>query len=206
MHFDEAAALAEMKERLKPGRYRHCLRVSEEAVRLSALNGADPEKCRIAGLFHDCAKGMTEEEVAALDPALAEMGKPENGGSHACIHGPAGAVIAGRRYGIMDEEILEAIRCHVTGMPGMGKVAEAVFLADYTEPGREGRTFYELRAMVTGPDKGEEDFYRAIVAGCDCTIEHVLATGRFLAMDTVKTRNYYLMLIKGGSYDDKGNG
>ncbi len=183
--FDEAFALENMKIRLKPERFQHCLRVSEEAVRIGKMVGADTEKCRIAGLLHDCGKHISEHQLYWLAPELIEMSKPENGGSPAIIHGPAGSVIANKKYGIIDQEILEAVRCHVTGAPDMGIIAQIVFLADYTEPDREGESFDRIRAALP-------DLNKAIVIACDESIKHVMAKGQVLSPDTIKTRNSFL--------------
>ena len=40
----------------------HSLNVSAEAVRYAEKYGGDVEKARLAGLLHDCAKGMSNKE------------------------------------------------------------------------------------------------------------------------------------------------
>ena len=176
--FDEEFAKDNMQIRLKPERYQHCLRVSEEAVRIGKIVGADTEKCRIAGLLHDCGKGVTEHQLYWLDPSLIDMAKPENGGNPAIIHGPAGAIIAHKKYGIIDVEILEAIRCHVTGAPGMGLVAQAVFLADYTEPGRQGESFDRIRQALPNDGDKIKSLAKAIVIACQESINFITDRGQ----------------------------
>ncbi len=190
--FDEEFARENMKIRLTPKRYEHCLRVSEEAKRIGAIIGADPEKCRIAGLLHDCGKGVTEHQLYWLDPSLIEKSKPENGGNPAIIHGPAGAVIAHKKYGIIDHEILEAIRCHVTGSPEMGPVAQAVFLADYTEPGRVGESFDRIRRAL--PKEGDEktSLAVAIVTACEETLKYLREGGQTPGGDTEATMRSFM--------------
>jgi predicted HD superfamily hydrolase involved in NAD metabolism len=51
------------------------------------------------------------------------------------IHGPLGAVIAKKDYGINDEEILKAIRIHTTGDTNMSLLDKIIFLSDFIEPG-----------------------------------------------------------------------
>lgn len=191
--FDEEYARENMEKRLKPQRYQHCLRVSEEAVRIGKMVGADPEKCRIAGLFHDCGKDVSVHQLYWLDPGLIEMGKAENGGNPAIVHGPAGAVIATKKYGIIDSEILEAIRCHVTGAPDMGVVAQAVFVADYTEPGRRGESFDRIRQALEGRGDAGKKLVNAVVTACDESIAYVLTKGEILSPATVETRNSFLI-------------
>lgn len=191
--FDEGFARENMRIRLKPERYEHCLRVSEEAVRIGKMVGADTEKCRIAGLLHDCGKNVSEHQLYWLDPSLIEIGKAKNGGNSAIIHGPAGAVIANKKYGIIDSEILEAIRCHVTGAPDMGLVAQVIFLADYTEPGRQGQSFDRIRQALHGEGDVGKKLIDAVVTACDESIKYVLAKGDILCPATVETRNSFLI-------------
>jgi nicotinate-nucleotide adenylyltransferase len=53
------------------------------------------------------------------------------------LHGRAGVQLAETVFGILDDEIKEAIACHTTGRPGMGILAKIVFIADYIAPDRE---------------------------------------------------------------------
>ena len=193
MAFDEDYALRNMKIRLKPERYKHTLRVAEEAMRIGRQFGIDPEKCRIAGLLHDCGKDVTAHQLHWLAPELIALGKPENGGNPAIVHGPAGAVIANKKYGIIDVEILEAIRCHVTGAPDMGPVAQVVFIADYTEPGRVGASFHRIRQALRQAEHRPEGLYRPVVAACDESIKFVIAKGQVLNAAVLETRNSFLM-------------
>ena len=52
------------------------------------------------------------------------------------IHSFLGAEIAKQRYGIDDEEILNAIRFHTTGRANMTMLDKVIYLADYIEPMR----------------------------------------------------------------------
>ena len=193
MAFDEAYARQNMKIRLKPARYEHSLRVSEEAERIGRLFGINPEKCRLAGLLHDCGKDVTVHQLYWLAPELVDLSKPEKGGNPAIVHGPAGAVIASKKYGIIDFEILEAIRCHVTGAPDMGPVAQAVFIADYTEPGRHGEAFERVRHILEQAERRPEGLYPAVVAACDESMKFVLAKGQVLNVAALETRNNFLI-------------
>lgn len=192
--FDEAFAVRNMKIRLAPERFRHSLQVAQEAMRIGTQFGIDPEKCRLAGLLHDCGKGVTEHQLHWLEPSLIELGKPEKGGNPAIVHGPAGAIIARRKYGIIDSEILEAIRCHVTGSPDMGPVAQAVFIADYTEPGRVGASFQKVRRILKEAEPRLRGLYGPVVSACDESIKYVLAKGEVLNPLVLETRNRFLMM------------
>jgi nicotinate-nucleotide adenylyltransferase len=53
------------------------------------------------------------------------------------LHAPAAAAILRDRFGIRNEDILEAVRFHTTGSAAMGPLAKVVFIADKIEPSRE---------------------------------------------------------------------
>ena len=52
------------------------------------------------------------------------------------LHAKVGAYLAEYEYGVTDEDILNAIRFHTTGKPGMTMLEKIVFIADYIEPNR----------------------------------------------------------------------
>lgn len=184
--FDKAYALSDMKARLKPDRFAHTQRVAEESARIAEQYGLDREKCYIGGLLHDCAKGITEKQLHWLAPELIPLCDETRGGSPAIVHGPAGAVIAEKKYGIMDKEILDAVRFHVTGAPGMSPVAQAVFIADYAEPGRTGEAFDRVRAAL---NKSLTD---AVIQCCDESIGFIIRKGQVIHPQTIETRNYFI--------------
>ena len=70
-------------------------------------------------------------EKAGLE--LSEIEK----GSGSLLHSKAGAELAQSKYGVKDEDILNAIRYHTTGRPGMSLLEKIIFTADYIEPGRD---------------------------------------------------------------------
>ena len=80
-----------------------------------------------AGRLHDALRDapLAELRLAVGDPALPET----------VLHGPAAALRLASE-GETREELLEAIRWHTLGNPAWGRVGQALFMADYLEPGR----------------------------------------------------------------------
>ena len=125
--------------RLFRGLYEHILRVEGIAVGLAEAHGIDVEKVRVAALLHDLARAKRPEELLAMAEGFGiEVGQPESR-MPIFLHGPVAAEMARGWYGVEDEEILEAVRAHTTGLPGMGPVARAVFLADKLDPSKDRR-------------------------------------------------------------------
>ena len=136
------------RERLSDKRYAHTVRVAETAERLARMHGLAPPRARLAGLLHDLAR---ETDGAELASVAAERGVPVGAAEREkpmLLHGPVAAEIAQVELGVGDEAVLEAVRMHTTGAPGMGPLSLAVFVADKIEPGREGEWVEELRELA----------------------------------------------------------
>ena len=106
--FDEnlAALAARLRETVPEKRYVHSLGVADEAWRLAILHGADPDRARLAGLLHDCAKGIpTDRQVAECD----RLGVPLDPDTRALpqvVHGFLGERLARTDYGVEDAAVL----------------------------------------------------------------------------------------------------
>ena len=59
-----------------------------------------------------------------------------------------GAELARLEYGIDNEAVLEAIRCHTVGKAGMSKLDKIVYIADMIEPMRDFDGVEELRELA----------------------------------------------------------
>ncbi len=148
------AATDYARESLSDKRYDHTMRVAETAERLAGLHGLDPASARLAGLLHDLAR---ETDGEALLRIAAERGLPVGEPEHEkpmLLHGPVAAELAETELGVRDGAILEAVGAHTTGMPGMGPLALALFVADKIEPGREGSWVENLRGLAEGNLRG----------------------------------------------------
>ncbi|MCA1717973.1 MAG: bis(5'-nucleosyl)-tetraphosphatase (symmetrical) YqeK [Actinobacteria bacterium] len=143
---DDAESYA--RERLSDKRYAHTLRVAEAAERLAKLHGLDPERARLAGLLHDTAREVGKEELLRV---AEEDGLPVGDFERErpiLLHGPVAAKLSREDLRVEDGEILDAVRAHTTGEPGMGPLALALFVADKIEPGREQSGVEDLRELA----------------------------------------------------------
>jgi predicted HD superfamily hydrolase involved in NAD metabolism len=144
---DDAESYA--RERLSDKRYAHTLRVAETTERLAKLYGLDPERARLAGLLHDTAREVGKEELLRV---AEEDGLPIGDFERErpiLLHGPVAAKLAREDLGVEDGEILDAVRVHTTGEPGMVPLALALFVADKIEPGREQPGVEDLRELAS---------------------------------------------------------
>lgn len=134
-------SLDEMHQKLRSAlsehRYTHSLGVMVTAVDLAQLFNANVEKCRLAGLLHDCAKHLNVQQMLK---AIQEYGitlYPDEDSFPYLLHAPAGAAVAQRDYGVSDPEVLSAIRSHTVGSKHMSLIDAIIFVADFIEPNRK---------------------------------------------------------------------
>lgn len=137
MQFDRDDAVKKLKKKLSEKRFIHSIGVEYTATCLAMAHGADIEKARIAGLLHDNAKYLTQEEELKkakkfkLSINSSEFKNPD------LLHGKIGAFYAEEKFGIKDKEILDAIIYHTTGRPKMTLLDKIIYVADYIEPNRK---------------------------------------------------------------------
>lgn len=137
-----------IKAVMTKSRYEHTLGVEFTAAAMAMKYGADIEKAELAGLLHDCAKCIDDEdkldECKKYKVELTDIEKR----NPFLIHSKLGAVHAKELYGVNDKEILSAIRFHTTGRPDMTLLEKIIFIADYIEPGRDkAKNLSEIRKM-----------------------------------------------------------
>lgn len=135
--YDHEKIKIELKKDLSANRFLHTEGVMYTAAALAMAYGADIDAALTAGLLHDCAKGIPDEDKISvcedchLPVTAVEQRNPS------LLHAKLGAYFAKVRFGVEEEEILDAITWHTTGKPDMTLLEKIVFIADYIEPGRD---------------------------------------------------------------------
>jgi predicted HD superfamily hydrolase involved in NAD metabolism len=148
--------------------------------------GADVEKAEIAGLLHDCAKCMDLKKMIRICEKAGLSVSDIERSSGALLHSKAGAVLARDKYGVNDEDVLNAIRYHTTGRPGMSLLEKIVFVADYIEPGRD--TAPNLPIVRKLAYESIDDCVLQILKD---TLHYLADTGESTDPMTQKTYDYY---------------
>ncbi len=175
-----------MESTLSEGRYRHTLGVSYTAAALAMRYGVAVEDARIAGLLHDCAKELTDEErLSICDKNGLPMNEVERNNPY-LLHAKVGAWMAEKEYGITNRDILNAIAYHITGRENMSLLEKAVFVADYIEPGRtQAPKLPEIRQLAF------LDIDRALVRVLEDTLSYVKEGGSACDPATEVTLRFY---------------
>lgn len=183
--------IKQLKPEVSERRFIHSINTMETAKSLAKRLKADVAKCETAGLLHDCAKNITgvmaiemcERYGIELDYVLRQQ--------TSLLHGYLGRIVAKEKYGIKDDEILDAIEHHTMGRPAMGLVEKIIFLADYIEPHRFFAGVEELRVIAyKKPDY-------AVVVAIDGTIRKIISKGEMIHPKILDTRNYYISIQEG---------
>lgn len=125
-----------LKKSLSEYRLKHTLSVAETAVWLANRFGVDPVQAHLAGMLHDCAKGMDAPTLLQLIRTGGVSADELELSMPALLHAPAGAALAKSQYHVSDQAVLSAIRWHTTGRRNMTPLEKVVYLADMIEPGR----------------------------------------------------------------------
>ena len=115
-----------------PGRRAHMRRVADVMEgwgRAWELGEETLRRWRAAALLHDALRDADPER---LRPRVAAELRELPGG---LLHGPATAARL-ERVGVDDAPLLTAIRWHTVGHPDFDRLGKALYLADFTEPGR----------------------------------------------------------------------
>lgn len=131
----------EMKKKLKKAldkeRYEHTKGVMYTAASMAMAHGSSIEQAMVAGLLHDCAKCIPNNEKLALCDKHHILVTPPEAENPSLLHAKLGALLAESEYDITNPEILHAIKVHTTGEPDMSVLDKIIFIADYIEPGRD---------------------------------------------------------------------
>ncbi|MCR5505473.1 MAG: nicotinate-nucleotide adenylyltransferase [Bacilli bacterium] len=123
-----------MQSYIKERRLSHSISVAKTAYEIAKANKLEnPKRAYIAGLLHDIGKWNNEEKERKV---VEEHFKEYSSMPPFSFHQFAGAYTAKNDFGIVDEEMLNAIKFHATGSDDMGPLAKIVYAADKIEPTR----------------------------------------------------------------------
>ncbi|MBU3072996.1 bis(5'-nucleosyl)-tetraphosphatase (symmetrical) YqeK [Clostridium estertheticum] len=184
--WNEKEILDYIKKNLKESRFKHSVSVSKTAIELATIYGQNIEKARIAGLVHDCAKNLADEQLIKMatdhNIELDEVSRQ----SPQIIHGLVGSIIARDVMEIHDEDILNSIKYHTTGRRDMSILEKIIFISDYIEPLRTFNGKDEVRRL------SKVNLDVAVILCLENTIKYVISQKRLLHIDTIYARNYLL--------------
>lgn len=187
--FRRKKVLTWLEENVPDKRLKHILRVEDMAIALATRHHLDTEKAAQAGLMHDLAKFFKPKQL--LDMAYHEGLEidPVYEANPHLLHAEVGAIVARDEFGIQDPEVLDAIRNHTLGNPGMAPLSCAVYLADSLEPGRGDTPELEQLRQVS-----HENLHKAVWLTSESTMRSLLSSSRLIHPRAVLTRNWAMQM------------
>lgn len=177
-----------VQKMVKPSRYEHSVSTAEMAERMCLEYGENPRLGYLAGLVHDMCKDFDGKQMLFLAKqdgypiTEIEMDKKS------LLHGRAASVLLETEYGITNNKVLEAVRNHTFGSPGMCDFAKILYTADKIEPTRPHITKERIEELF---EKELDDFVLSVL---EEAIEYEQSMGHTLAPITEK---FLLSLIRG---------
>lgn len=177
-----------MEEKLGHHRYIHSVGVAGTAVSLAMKYGENIYKAQIAGILHDCAKCYDDEELVRLCRKK-EIEVTDFEEKHGfLLHAKYGAYLAENKYGIRDEDILNAIRWHTTGREGMSLLEKIVFISDYIEPTRnKAENLSSIRYVAFNGN----DIDKVLLMIMRDTIKYLNASDNSIDKTTISAYEFY---------------
>lgn len=145
-------------------------------MELSLRFGAPGYKAYFAGISHDLAREWAPERLIERAQQDGEPLSEIEEKRPVLLHGRAAAVALQEEFGITDREILEAVRHHTLGGPGLSNLARVLYVADYIEP---GRPYVDADLQEAVDDASSLDELICIV------VDHARSMGKNLAPETV---------------------
>ncbi len=183
--------LIALEERLKKSRFYHTLRVTDMAMALAKANNLSVEKAEIAGLFHDLAKNLSDEELAIyINNHHIEVDEIVRRNLY-LSHGMVAADIAKREYGVEDEEIIEAIYFHTIGRSQLRPLAKLIYVADYIEPNRDFEGVEAIRRVALSGDLDQ-----ALLMAINSQLIFLLRSHREIHPNALQMRNELVRQLK----------
>lgn len=181
--------LEKMVELLPEKRLTHCLGVERAAIELAQRFGVDVEKAGLAGLLHDYAKKLSDQEFLDLIDRYQLDSDLKNWGNNVW-HGMVGIYKIQEDLGIKDAEILRAIEIHTVGSGTMSELDKVVYVADYIEHNPD----------FPGVDKARElakrSLNQAVAYETARTVEHLAHKGMPIYPQTLETYNAFVGYLK----------
>jgi len=187
--FSREVLLEKMRQILPEKRLTHCLGVEKAARDLAKRYGADEEQAGLAGLLHDYAKKLSDQEFLdlidryELDPALKNWGNN-------VWHGMVGIYKIQEDLGLTDPAILRSIEIHTVGSDQMSTLDKIVYVADYIEHNRAFPGVDQAREIA------QVSLDRAVAYETARTVEHLAHQGLPIYPQTIETYNAFVKYLK----------
>lgn len=173
----------EVKEKLTPKRYLHCIRVEDTAVKMAGIYGENIEKARIAGLLHDITKDKKGDLQLQMCEKFGIILTDVEKNTPSILHAISGAYYIKFYFKIEDMDIINAVRYHSTARQGMTTLEKIIYLSDIIEPSRNFNGLEKVRSIAFS------DIDEAMIEALKLSINEIIGKRSLLQIDTVMCYN-----------------
>jgi nicotinate-nucleotide adenylyltransferase len=184
-----AAAVEEAaRASLGPGRFLHSRNTALLASDIAVRCGLDPAAAYLAGVGHDLGKALDNKTILDLAGRFGPLDKADRK-NPALLHGQAAAVLLRERFGVHNEDVLEAVALHTTGARRTASEETApltmvVFIADKIEFSRR-EINPAFREQALNGEAGLEELFLAVL---EDNVRYLEKKGIAAAEETLKLR------------------
>ena len=183
--------ICRLRKELDFKRYEHTCGVAYTSAALAMRWDADVNKAYLAGLLHDCAKGMSDDDRLDICKKKGIYVSEVEYDNPSLLHAKVGAYLAKTVYESDDEDILSAITYHTTGRAEMTLLEKIVFSADYLEPNRNHDPELPMIRRMAFTDLDE-----AILKIYENTMRHLKNSTKVLDPTTEEAYRYYQKYVR----------
>jgi len=180
-----------IKKEMSPKRFNHTLGVVEKAVKLGKKYNINIEKLKIAALLHDISKESPKNYLQKIckNKFFHELSS-EDIDQVEILHSYVGSLVAKEKYGIIDEDILNAIKYHTVGKKGLNLFGRIIYIADAIEKNRDYPEVNKIRELV------EKDIDMGIIYEINHKIAYLVSKNLYINKNTTQMKDW-LMELKG---------
>ena len=181
--------VSRLERTLPQGLFAHCQRVHQIAVEVAPRYGCDRDLAGIAAWVHDLCRAERGDRLLALARDFHLTVSPLEQRLPILLHGPVGAELLYREWGITHEEVLDAVRYHTTGRARMGLLERVLFLSDKIEPQKDAMYPFnpQVRLLLA------EGLDRALLEWFNAQLFAFLTRGDWIHPMMVEARNSLLL-------------
>jgi len=130
-----AAYIEYVRGKVDSKRWLHCAGTAKLAAELAGRNGESSVRAAIAGLVHDVARPMSDDELVTMIDVADDISEAERQ-YPVLLHGLVAVKLVREEMACTDEELLFAVRHHTCGHPALGTLGKCLMIADFAEPTR----------------------------------------------------------------------
>jgi predicted HD superfamily hydrolase involved in NAD metabolism len=162
----------------------HIQRMEEDAEKISQIHHLDLDRLLVAVCAHDLFRDIDPKVLLKIAKAWNISITQEERYFPLLLHGKIASEFLKRRFEIKDEEILDAVSYHTSGVPTKSNLVKALVILDTLEHGRKFPKVDELREIAKSSlDKG----YESVVKN---KIIYALNNDLIVLVKSVETWNY----------------